>query len=120
TRVQIAGRQSADAEAKSEDRREESRVGERKAKTLADVGCQYWEQVAVRSHQSVGDQQHAIHRDGDALRVRGAFRRLRTVDYGLVRDCPIPRRRVRRSSQRLTLRLLQIQELGNDSATATA
>jgi hypothetical protein len=56
TRQQVAGRKSADSKAQRENCREQSGVGEGKAKGLADVCGENREEIAIRGHQDVGKQ----------------------------------------------------------------
>ena len=108
-REQVAGRQAAESQAQSENRGEQSGIGEGKAEGLADVGGQDRKQVAVRSHEHVGNQQDAIHRDGNATRVGRSFQRGGLSYRGLVLNCLIL------PFQRVTSSLLRDQDVANDS-----
>ncbi len=84
---QVARRQASESEAKSKNSCEETCVGERESEGLANVGGEHRKQVSVRSHQNVGDEQNAIHRDGDGARARLAFPSVGLSHGNMVLNC---------------------------------
>ena len=69
TREQITGRQSRDRQAQRKNRGEKPGVGKRKAVLHADVVSEKREKLPVRGIHGVGEEQHAIHRDGSGARA---------------------------------------------------